>query len=117
STRGVRASPRQVLHEPPEFLAALLEVAELVVAGAGGRQQDDIAGAGGLGGGGDRRGEVPAPHERGTGPAEGVCELLRRLADQVGTAAELAGEVVEALALARSSENHVQRSVVGAQRP
>src|SRR4029079_5056732 len=65
-----------------EDLAALLVVAELVVTGAGGRQQDHIAGLCGVRGLGNRRGEIArSPH--GDGALEVSLQPVRGLSDQV----------------------------------
>src|SRR5215210_2929003 len=99
---GGERSPGQVLHQPPELLAALLEIAVLVVAGGGGRQQHHVSRSGGDPG--ERRREVAVPlrvRDRGR-------ELAGRLTDQVDASdvrSERRREGREVLALARPAED------------
>src|ERR671931_80975 len=105
---------RQVLHQAAELLAAALEVVELVIARAGGREEHDLARFGRRRGGAHRRREVAAPLVRHPGSVQRPCQLLGRFADQVGTShpwTQLARERAEVLALQRAAEEEPERRV------
>ena len=89
---AARPAASQRLHELPEPRAPLLEVLELVVARAGGREEDDLAA---LGVGvrlGDRPLEVDRVPEAHALARQRLRDLVGRLADQVRAGdARLAG--------------------------
>src|SRR5439155_26072527 len=92
------------------FPAALLEVAELVEAGARGREQDDVTRTRGTGGRLDGRREVAVVLVGGAGLVQRGRDRAGRLPDQVDRpdARQLSRELAKALALERAAEDHVQ---------
>src|SRR4029077_19803968 len=80
------------------------------------REQDDLARPPRGSRGRDCGLEVAAADVRDARTVERLRKLFRSLADQVGATVELARELVEALALSRAAEDHVQRDVVRGER-
>src|SRR4029453_5995618 len=107
-----RFSLTEVGHQPPQVLAALLEIGVLVIAGARRRQKDDVArlrlGCCELDGMGDRaRARVRTP-----GSIERWGELVGRFAHEVyrlHVLRQLARERSEVLALGPPAEDEPQR--------
>src|SRR5439155_24289954 len=114
---GTRARSRtQVRDDPAEVLASALEILVLVVARARRREEHDVAGLCHGRRTRDRLLERAGALVRDVRTVERARELVRRLADQIDrrrSAAGVAGEVVEALALERAAEDEPQRRVVG----
>ena len=107
----------EVLYQPPEFLSAVLVVAELVVARAGRREQDDVPRLrAALAASATARSSVAEMQERHVRVAEVDGERLRRLADQVRRddvrCSDRLRELVPALALRAAAEDQVERRVV-----
>src|SRR6476659_7932657 len=84
-TRAGLSSP-EVSDQAAEGVAALLEVAELVVARARGREQDDVARLRFAGSGTDGGRQVTRTAIHAAGAPERGGKLLGRLADQVDRA-------------------------------
>src|SRR6185436_14794112 len=74
---------RELLHEPPELLPALLEALELVERRARRREDDDVAVGRGGRGLRDRLLERPGADEGDTSCLQGRRELLRGVPDEV----------------------------------
>ena len=115
----LRLSPHflgEIRHQPPEILAALLEIRVLVVARARRREEDDVAGLRLRRGELDRAGDASPRDVRTAGGVERRRELVRRLADEVDrldVRRKLARERREVLSFGASAEDEPQRRVVG----
>src|SRR5688500_758254 len=101
--------------ERAEALAALLVVAELVVARARRREEDGVARRGVGSGAPDGRGEVAAALVGDARPLERRRDRIRRLADQVDAGDRAGGDVgrqlVVAATLARAAQDQADAAV------